>query len=57
MENLKANNVDLDKTPLTLGMPLMVDAKNERMTGPDAARANALLTRDYRKGYEVKKFV
>ncbi len=56
MEHLKLNNVDLDKTPLTLGMPLMVDAKNERMTGPDAARANALLVREYRKGYVVQKF-
>jgi predicted dehydrogenase len=57
MEHLHANNVDLNKTPLTLGMPLMVDAKNERLTGPEAAKANALVTKKYRKGFEVQKFV
>jgi hypothetical protein len=57
IEHLKANNVDLVKTPLTLGVPLLVDAKAERMTGPDAARANALLTREYRKPFVVPKMV
>ena len=55
IEHLRANNVDLGKTPLTLGMPLLVDAKNERMKGPDAARANALLTRAYRAPFTVPK--
>ncbi|MEO6527390.1 MAG: Gfo/Idh/MocA family oxidoreductase [Gemmatimonadaceae bacterium] len=53
VEHLKANNVDLDKTPLTLGVPLIVDAKHERFTGPDAARANKMLTREYRAPYTV----
>jgi len=57
MEHLKANNVDLGKTPLTLGVPLLVDAKAERMTGPDAERANKLLTREYRKPFVVPKMV
>ena len=52
-EHLHANNVDLEKTPLTLGVPLIVDAKNERFTGPDAARANKMLTREYRAPYTV----
>ncbi|MDB4913652.1 MAG: oxidoreductase domain protein [Gemmatimonadetes bacterium] len=56
MEHLKLNEVDLNKTPLTLGMPLTVDTKNERFTGPDAARANALLTREYRAGFVVQKY-
>ena len=55
MEHLKANTVDLGKTPLTLGVPLMVDTKAERLTGPDAVRANAMLTREYRKPFVVPK--
>ncbi len=53
MEHLEANNVDLGKTPLTFGMPLLVDAKAERLTGPDAARGNAMLTREYRAPFVV----
>jgi predicted dehydrogenase len=53
VEHLGNNNVDLEKTPLTLGVPLIVDAKNERFTGPDAARANKMLTREYRAPYTV----
>jgi hypothetical protein len=53
VEHLGNNNVDLDKTPLTLGVPLIVDAKNERFTGPDAARANKLLSREYRAPFTV----
>ncbi|HKO15156.1 MAG TPA: Gfo/Idh/MocA family oxidoreductase [Gemmatimonadaceae bacterium] len=52
-EHLAANNVDLAKTPLTLGLPLLVDAKRERFTGPDAARATAMLKRDYRAPFVV----
>jgi hypothetical protein len=53
VEHLKANNVDLNTTPLTLGIPLIVDAKNERMTGPGSDKANKLLTRDYRAPFTV----
>jgi predicted dehydrogenase len=53
VEHLHANNVDLDKTPLTLGVPLIVDAKNWRFTGADAERANKLLTAEYRAPYTV----
>jgi hypothetical protein len=52
-EHLATNGVDLGKTPATLGLPLTVDARAERFTGPDAAAANALLTRQYRKSFEV----
>jgi predicted dehydrogenase len=55
-EHLAANNVDLKKTPATLGLPLAVDVKNERFTGPTAAAANRLLTREYRAPYVVPKF-
>ena len=57
VEHLGNNNVDLDKTPLTLGVPLIVDAKRERFTGPDAARANKLLTREYRAEFTVPSIV
>ncbi len=55
MEHLKANNVDLNTTPLTLGVPLRVDANAERLTGPDADRANAMLRRTYRTPFVVPK--
>jgi len=52
-EHLAANQVDLGKTPLTLGAPLALDPATERFTGEGAAAANALLTRAYRTGYVV----
>ncbi|MEO5961105.1 MAG: Gfo/Idh/MocA family oxidoreductase [Opitutaceae bacterium] len=55
-EHLAANGVDFKKTPATLGLPLAVDAKNERFTGPTAAVANPMLTREYRAPYVVPKF-
>jgi hypothetical protein len=53
VEHLKANNVDLDRTPLTLGLPLEVDAKNERFTGAGADLANQLLSAEYRAPFTV----
>ena len=55
VEHLRANNVDLGATPLTLGVPLLVDAKAERFAGPDAARANQLLRDEYRAPFVVPK--
>ena len=54
-EHLKANNVDLAATPLTLGVPLTVDAKGERFSGTNAAEANKRLTRNYRAPFTVPK--
>ena len=48
-----ANNVDLGKTPLTLGIPLLIDPRAEHFTGPDAERANHMLKRDYRAPFVV----
>ena len=53
VEHLRANKCDLGQTPLTLGVPLLVDPKAERFNGPDAARANAMLTREYRAPFTV----
>lgn len=52
-EHLAANQIDLAKTPATLGLPLAVDAAQERFRGESAAVANALLTRNYRAGFVV----
>jgi len=56
-EHLSANNVDLSKTPLTLGMPLLIDPAAEHFTGPDATRANEMLKRDYRAPFIVPTVV
>lgn len=53
LEHLAVNNVDLAKTPVTLGAPLAIDAIAERFTGREVAAANALLTRDYRAPFVV----
>ncbi len=50
-EHLGANNVDLHKTPATLGAILTMDPKAERFTGN--SEANRLLTREYRKPFVV----
>jgi hypothetical protein len=52
-EHLKANKVDLDKTPLTLGPKLTL--KGEQFTGDRAAEANPLLTREYRAPFVVEE--
>jgi hypothetical protein len=53
VEHLGANDVDLAKTPLTLGVPLAIDSRTERFTGTGAGEANKLLTREYREGFVV----
>ena len=54
-EHLAANGVDLDATPLGLGVALTMDPKSERFLGNDAA--NEMLTRPYRKPYVVPEKV
>jgi predicted dehydrogenase len=52
-EHLAVNHVDLKKTRLTLGQPLTIDPKAERLTGPGSGAANKLLTRAYRAPFTV----
>jgi predicted dehydrogenase len=52
-EHLAANNVDLKKTPATLGAVLKMDPQTERFIGN--SKANRMLTRDYRKPFVVPK--
>jgi predicted dehydrogenase len=54
-QHLAANDVDLEKTKATLGLPLMMDPKVEKFIGnPDA---DAMLTREYRKPFVVPERV
>jgi hypothetical protein len=50
-EHLAANQVDLHKTPATLGAVLKMDPQAEHFI--DNAEANKMLTRDYRKPFVV----
>ena len=51
LEHLRENEVDLAKTPLTLGAALQLDPAREAFLGNP--NANALLTREYRKPFAV----
>jgi predicted dehydrogenase len=57
IEHLKMNDVDLTKTPLTLGAPLAVAAGQDQFTGEFSDAANVLLTRNYRQPFVVPKMV
>jgi hypothetical protein len=50
-EHLQSNNVPLTSTSLIVGRRLTLDPNTERFIGDD--EANKLLTREYRKGFEV----
>jgi hypothetical protein len=50
-QHLTDNNIDIEKTQLTLGPWLKIDSENERFI--DNSTANAMLTRDYRKPFVV----
>jgi hypothetical protein len=54
-EHLAANQVDLTKTPATLGAVLRMDPQTERFI--DNAEADQMLTRDYREPFVVPKKV
>ena len=51
MEHFATNLVDLNKTPLSLGMPLKLDPSKERFIGND--RANHLLKREGRAPFTI----
>lgn len=48
-QHLVANNVDMEKSKLTLGALLRLDSDHEKFV--DNPKANALLTREYRKPF------
>ncbi|HWA97976.1 MAG TPA: Gfo/Idh/MocA family oxidoreductase [Pirellulales bacterium] len=51
IDHLRANGVDLEKTPLTLGPRLAIDSTHETFVGNRSA--DALLAREYRKPFEL----
>ena len=51
LDHLRANQVDLNGTPLTLGVALKMDSQTEKFL--DNEDANALLTRNYRPPFVV----
>jgi predicted dehydrogenase len=52
-EHLTQNNVDLSKTKLLLGKQLSIDPEQEVFIGEGSEAANLMLTREYRKGFEL----
>jgi predicted dehydrogenase len=55
LDHLEANKVDTQKTKGLIGQTLVIDPKTERFFGSDVAKANEMLFREYRKGFEVKE--
>lgn len=55
--HLRANGVNLIKTPTVLGPWLKMDSSRERFFGKFSKRANTLLTRDYRRPFVVPEQV
>jgi len=53
--NLKDFNIPLDGLKYKQGRVLNFDPKTEKFTGPGAEEANKLLTRDYRKPFQIPK--
>ncbi|MDR0337851.1 MAG: Gfo/Idh/MocA family oxidoreductase [Planctomycetaceae bacterium] len=51
LKHLTDNGVNLKRTPLSLGVVLNIDVEKEVFVDNDAA--NAMMTREYRKGFEV----
>lgn len=50
VKHLRDNGVDLERYPISLGVQLAFDPERETFT--NAPEANAMLTREYRKGFE-----
>ena len=55
VEHLQVNDVDLNQTPLTMGVPLQMD--ETRTAFVDNDRANEMLTRVYRRPFEVPSII
>jgi predicted dehydrogenase len=52
-QHLVDNHLSPESTQFRFGSMLTVDARAEKFTGTDSAKANVLLSREYRKGFEV----
>ena len=52
--HLDANEIDISKDKATLGLLLTMNPDTEEFTGPNAAEANKLFTKKYRKGFVIR---
>jgi len=50
-----ANKVDLKAAVGRVGPRLTIDGTAEKFTGTDAAKANPMLFREYRKGFDIQE--
>jgi predicted dehydrogenase len=57
LEHLAANQVDLEKEPITMGPILTMDPQKERYIGEYGAMANMFLKRNYREPFVVPEKV
>ncbi|OWK41586.1 Gfo/Idh/MocA family protein [Fimbriiglobus ruber] len=55
--HLTDNKVDLAKAIGRVGPKLTIDPKTEKFTGSDVAKANDMLFREYRKGFDITEAV
>ena len=55
--HLADNKVDLTAEKGMMGRKLTIDPKTEKFTGSDVAKANAMLFREYRKGFDITEAV
>ncbi len=53
VEHLKANEIDFEKEPITIGPMLTMDPKTEKFTGEYGELANMYLKRNYREPFVV----
>lgn len=57
LSHLEDQKIDLASTPCMVGPTLTIDPKKEVFTGSDVAKANGMLGREYRKGFELPEKV
>jgi predicted dehydrogenase len=57
IEHLAANEVDLEKEPITMGPMLTMDSQKEQYVGENAELANMFLKRNYREPFVVPETV
>jgi hypothetical protein len=57
LEHLAANEVDLEKEPITVGPMLTMDTETERYVGENSDMANMFIKRNYREPFAVPETV
>ena len=57
VEHLEANEINLDKEPLTVGPMLTMDPKKEKFVGDHSEMANMYIKRNYREPFVVPETV